>query len=62
MLRKFEIIDVELRPGGPGPEYSYVVYYRAIKNKQWVEDYVWVMARTASEARHKAQQRWGGKN
>jgi hypothetical protein len=60
-LRKFEILNVELNPGGPGPERLYIVKYRAIKNKQWIEGYFYIVARNEKEARNKAEQRWGGK-
>ena len=60
-LRKFEILSVELSPGGPGPERLYRINYRAIENKQWTENQLWVIARNETEARHQAEQRWGGK-
>ena len=60
-LRKFEILSVELSPGGPGPERAYTVNYRAIKNKVWVENKLWVIARTEKEAREQAMNRFGGK-
>ncbi len=60
-LRKFEILSVELSPGGAGPERAYRIKYRAIENKQWTENQLWVIARNEVEARHQAEQRWGGK-
>ena len=60
--RKFEIISVELSPGGPGPTRSYRVKYRAIENKKWVEREIWSVGRNETEARNKAEQRFGGKN
>ena len=60
-LRKFEILSVELSPGGPGPERAYKIEYRAIRHKEWVVDLLWVIARNEAEARHQAEQRWGGK-
>ena len=60
-LRKFEILSVELSPGGPGPERAYKIKYRAIRHKEWVKDLLWIIARNEAEARHQAEQRWGGK-
>ena len=60
-LRKFEILSVELSPGGPGPDRAYRINYRAIKNKLWVEKQLWIIARTEREARDKAMNRLGGK-
>ena len=60
-LRKFEILSVELSPGGPGPNRAYKINYRAIKNKLWVEDLLWIIARNEKEARAQAMNRLGGK-
>lgn len=60
-LRKFEILNVELNVGGAGPERLFTVKYRAIKSKKWIEGYFPIMARNEKEARHKAEQKWGGK-
>lgn len=60
-MRKFEILDVELSPGGPGPDRLWRVYYKAIVSKKWVEDQLWILARTAEQARAKAMERFGGK-
>ena len=60
-LRKFEILSVELSPGGPGPERAYKINYRAIKNKLWEERQLWVIARNEQEARAQAMIRFGGK-
>ncbi len=60
-LRKFEILSVELSPGGAGPERAYRIKYRAIRHKEWVEDLLWIIARNEQEARHQAEQRWGGR-
>lgn len=59
-MRKFEILGVELEPGGSGPERSYKIRIRAIINKQWVEKELWAIARTEAEARRKMEQRFGG--
>lgn len=60
-MRKFEILEVILVPGGPGPEYSFKVKYKAIRKKVWVNDWMWFMACNEKEARHKAEQRYGDK-
>ena len=60
-LRKFEILSVELSPGGPGPERAYKIEYRAIRHKEWVVDLLWVIARNEKEAREQAMNRFGGK-
>ena len=60
-MRKFEILDVELSPGGPGPERAWRVHYKAIVSKKWVEDQLWILACTAEQARAKAMERFGGK-
>lgn len=60
-LRKFEILGVELSPGGAGPERAYKIKYRAIRYKEWVEDLLWIIARNEQEAREKAMNRFGGK-
>jgi len=59
-MRKFEILGVELVPGGSGPERSWRIRFRAIINKQWVEQERWAIARTEAEARRKMEQRFGG--
>jgi hypothetical protein len=59
-LRKFEILRIELSPGGPGPERAWQVFYKAIKNKKWKNGSLWVIARTVAEAQQKAQDRFGG--
>lgn len=58
-LRKFEIINVELVPGGPGPERAYKVYYRAIKDKKWVESFLWSIGKNEKEARDRVIERFG---
>lgn len=60
-LRKFEILDIKLSPGGPGPEQVFKVTYRAIRNKKWIESVVWIVGRNEKEARHNAEQQFGGK-
>lgn len=60
-FRKFEILGSELSPGGAGPERLYIVRYRAIKDKEWVEGQMTAFGRNAKEAEHKIQQRFGGK-
>lgn len=57
-MRKFEITDVRLSPGGPGPERIYEIFYKAIVKKQWVERSLWVVARNDSEARDQAVKRF----
>jgi hypothetical protein len=59
-FRKFEILRMELSPGGPGPERLWRVHYRAIKNKKWVEGALWSLGRTEAEAKQKALTRHGG--
>lgn len=61
-MRKFEIISVSLNPGGAGPERLWFVKYRAIKNKKWIEKELLVLARNEKEARHNAENRFGGKS
>lgn len=61
-LRKFKILSVEIIPGGAGPEYMWAVKYRAIKNKVWVEDSLFIIARNKNEAYAKAHRRFGGIN
>lgn len=61
-LRKFEVIKVILHPGMPGPDRLWKVYYKAIKNKLWIEDTLWIVAKNEPEAKHKAEQRFGGKD
>ena len=60
-LRKFEILSVELSPGGPGPDRCYKINYRAIRNKLWEERQLWVSARNEKDAREQAMKRFGGK-
>ena len=59
-LRKFEIVKCVLSPGGPGPERAYSLYYRAIKNKKWIEDKLWIIANSEKQARSEAMSRFGG--
>jgi hypothetical protein len=61
-LRKFEILDIISDPSGPGPERYFKIKYKAIKNKEWVEKQLGVMARNKDEAREKAMELFGGKN
>jgi ribosomal protein L20A (L18A) len=61
-LRKFEILGVIADPSGPGPDRYFKIKYKAIKNKEWVEKQLGVMARNETEARDKAMKRFGGKN
>jgi hypothetical protein len=58
-MRHFEILKIELSPGGPGPERLYQVWYRAYRNKKWVESSVWQIARTEKQAKERAQLRFG---
>ena len=59
--RKFEVLSVELVPGGSGPERSYRCKCRYIKDKLWAEGDLWSIGRTAEEAKRKLEQRFGGK-
>lgn len=58
-LRKFEILSVELSPGGAGPKRAYKIEYRAIRHKEWVVDLLWIIARNEQEAREQAMNRFG---
>lgn len=60
-LLKFEILSVELSPGGAGPKRAYKIEYRAIRHKEWVVDLLWVIASNEQEAREQAMNRFGGK-
>jgi hypothetical protein len=60
-MRKFEILSVKESPGGPGPSRVWIVHYRAIQDKKWIEKDLWIVARTAAAAKHQAEQRFGGK-
>lgn len=60
-LRKFEILSIELSPGGAGPKRPYKIEYRAIRHKEWIVDLLWVIARNEQEAREQAMSRFGGK-
>lgn len=60
--RKFEILTIELSPGGPGPERLYRCNCRFIKDKKWIEQELLAVARNAEEAKRKLEQRFGGKN
>ena len=60
--RKFEILQVKQVPGGAGPEREWAIDYRAIENKQWKQDTLWVIAKNKQQACEKAQTRFGGKN
>ncbi len=61
-MRKFEILDIELSPGGPGPERLYIISYRAIRQKIWVTDKLNIVACNIKQAREKANLRFGEKN
>lgn len=60
-IRKFQIIDVQLSPGGAGPEQAWRVKYRAIVDKRWVEQTLFVLAKNQSDARAQAEKRFGDK-
>jgi len=60
-MRKFDIQRIELEPGGSGPDRIYNVYYKAIRNKVWVESKLSILARNEKQARDKAILRFGGK-
>lgn len=62
ILRKFEITSITMIPGGRGPERVWKIAYKAIKNKLWVEGTMHFIGRTEQEARHKAEQRFGGRD
>jgi hypothetical protein len=61
-MRKFEILDIELSPGGPGPEKLYIISYKAIQKKIWVTGKLNIIARNIEDARKKANLRFGEKN
>lgn len=61
-MRKFEILDIELSPGGPGPDRIWKVLYKAIRSKKWVTKSLWIVARNFEKARSKANLRFGDKN
>ena len=61
-LRKFEILGVErFTEGHAGPEYSFQVAYKAIRNKEWIQGKLWIIARNEKEARNKAESRFSDK-
>jgi hypothetical protein len=60
-VRKFEILNIELSPGGPGPDRAWKITYKAIRDKLWVENHLWIIARTEKEAKSKAESRFGDK-
>lgn len=60
--RKFEVLSVELSPGGAGPEYAYRCKCRMIENKKWIEKEFWSLARNKDEAKTKLEERYSGKN
>lgn len=60
-FRKFEVLSVELSPGGPGPERAYKIVYRAIKDKEWITGTMWSIGRNETEAKRNIEQRFGGK-
>ena len=53
-MRKFEILDVTMMPGGAGPSRVFQVTYKAIVEKQWIEKVLHIVARNTIEARNKA--------
>lgn len=61
-LRKFEILDVKFSAGGNGSDYGHgwIITYKAIKNKKWVNDTLFVIAPSEKLARDKAIKRFGG--
>lgn len=58
-MRKFEVIKVERGDGGPGPEYAFLITYKAIVKKLWSEKTLWVVAKNSIEAKQKAEDRFG---
>ena len=60
--RKFEVLSVTLSPGGPGPDRLWNCMCRFIEDKKYIEKNLMALARTAAEAKHKLEQRYGGKN
>lgn len=60
-MRKFEILEIIPDPSGPGPDRHWVIRYKAIQKKKWVESQLGVMARNEKQAREKANSRFGDK-
>lgn len=58
-LKHFEVLSVEIVPGGAGPDRCWKVYYKAYMKKKWVEDYLWSFGRTADQAKERAEIRHG---
>lgn len=61
-LRKFTITKIEEMVGGPSPNRLYRVYYRAIIDKIWIDNYLNIIARNEKEARSLAEADYGGYN
>lgn len=61
-LRKFKIKSVKLSPGGAGPDRLYEIYYKAIKDKKWIDGKLLVIAVNEKDAKDKAYKRFGGIN
>ena len=60
-LRHFEVLGVEGSAGSAGPDRGWKIHYKAIRNKQWITGYCWMIARTAKEAKEEAYKRFPGK-
>ena len=60
-LRHFEVTDAEGTSGSPGPERAWKVGYKAIRDKKWITGFVWMIARTAKEAKEEANKRFADK-
>lgn len=57
-MRKFEVLSVEESPGGPGPDRLWKAHYKAYVKKQWKTSALWMVARTAVQAKERAIERF----
>jgi hypothetical protein len=62
IMRKFEILAVEMDNSGPGPDRLFRVTYRAIVNKKWIEKTLNIIAVNTAQARERAIARFGDGN
>ena len=60
-MRHFEILSVVVDPGAPGPERLWKIYYKAYKNKKWIQTTLWIEGRNEKQARERAMIRFGDK-
>lgn len=60
-MRKFEILSIEFSPYSKGPNYHYLIHYKAIVKKKWVQSTLNCIAKNEAEAREKMITRYGGK-